>query len=285
MRPIMQGMVVLGCLTSSTSFADNAAGSSASSYVFALPKSREAHDHLKRGVRLYNNQSFDAAIEEFKAGALAEPCATFDYNLGQSYRQLGRYKEALWHYQRFLTYGNPTGEVLDAVHNWITEMQSHLANAARTMPPTSAVADSEATPPRVPTSSAPATAGSPPPAMPDMRARTAKPDDRRGSINWLGWTVTVGGAAALGTAGFLVLRASNLDDQANRNLDALARNDLHDQAHTRRVASAIVGVGGVALTATGMILLIRGAYRDNQSATTSLDIGVTSHSVAVLGRF
>ena len=245
-------------------------------------KSHEAHDHLKRGVRLYNNQSFDAAIEEFKAGALAEPCATFDYNLGQSYRQLGRYREALWHYERFLTYGNPTGEVLDAVHHWISEMQSHLANAARTMPPTSAVADSASegpTPPRAPTSLAPAT------ARHDTRPSEAVPDDRAGSTNWLGWTVTAAGAASIGTAGFLLLRASNLDDEANRSLDTRARNGLHDQASTRRLAGTIVGVGGLVLTATGLTVLITGAHHHGRTMAASLDVAITDHGVIAFGRF
>src|SRR4051794_13702435 len=91
MRSILQGMVVMGCLSSASAvFADSPAEAS---YKFAQPKNHDAREHLKRGGRLYNNQEFKAAIEEFKAGALAEPCATFDYDLGQSYRQLGQYKE------------------------------------------------------------------------------------------------------------------------------------------------------------------------------------------------
>jgi hypothetical protein len=49
-----------------------------------------AREHLIRGNRLYNTRAFDAAIEAYKAGALAEPAPVFDYNLGQTYRQLGR---------------------------------------------------------------------------------------------------------------------------------------------------------------------------------------------------
>src|SRR5690348_7410836 len=72
------------------------------------PSKTEARDHLDRGNNLYNIGSFEDAIIEYKAGALIEPAPVFDYNLGQSYRQLGKYQEALWHYDRFLNKGQPT---------------------------------------------------------------------------------------------------------------------------------------------------------------------------------
>lgn len=45
----------------------------------------------------YGGQHRDVVIVEYNAGALVEPAPVFDYNLGQSYRQLGKYREALWH--------------------------------------------------------------------------------------------------------------------------------------------------------------------------------------------
>lgn len=82
---------------------------------FAKPASPEAREHLIRGNRLYGVRSFEEAITEYKAGALVEPAPVFDYNLGQCFRQLGRYQEALWYYQQFLSSGNPEGEVLGAI--------------------------------------------------------------------------------------------------------------------------------------------------------------------------
>lgn len=285
MRLILQGMVVMGCLSSAD--AAFAGGPAEAPYKFAQPKNHDAREHLKRGGRLYNNQDFKAAIDEFKAGALAEPCATFDYDLGQSYRQLGQYKEALWHYQRFLDNGKPTGEVLQAVNAWIAEMQAHLANAARTMPPMEPAPDATQEAPAAPRAAAN-------PAQPaaqqtatqhDVGIHHATPDDgSRGSVNWLGWTAAVGGVAVLGSSGYLLLRASNLDGQANMNIDNRTRIDLHDQAGTRRLAGAIVGVGGVALTATGIYLLATSRHQD-RSTTASLDVGITGHSVIVFGRF
>lgn len=286
MRSILQGMVVLGYLASAnTGFADSAAEVP---YRFAQPKNHEAREHLRRGARLHNNQDFKAAIDEFKAGALIEPCSAFDYNLGQSYRQMGLYKEALWHYQRFLNDGKPTGEVLQTVQGWIAEMQAHIANAARTMPPTEPAPD--ATQQEAPTSPRAAAKPTQPTAQPlpmqhDIRTRpTTQDNEHQGSVNWIGWTVTVGGVAALGTTGYLFLRASNLDDQANMNIDNRTRSDLHDGASTRRLAGAIVGVGGVALTATGIYLLATSHHQD-RSTTASLDVGITGRGIVVFGRF
>jgi len=112
----------------------------------------------------------------------------------------------------------------------------------------------------------------------------ARDDNRGGSVNWIGWTATAAGVGALGTTGYLFLRASNLDDRANMHIDNRTRSDLHDQASTRRIAGAIVGVGGVALTATGVYLLATSHPRD-RSNSASLDVGITGRGIVVFGRF
>jgi len=110
MRTILRWFVVVACFAGlfggNLAFAGN---------PLARPTKREARGHLDRGNKLYNLRSFDEAIAEFKAGAIIEAVPVFDYNLGQAYRQLGKYEDALWHYDRFLNYGHPTGQLLDAV--------------------------------------------------------------------------------------------------------------------------------------------------------------------------
>src|SRR3569623_1631264 len=66
------------------------------------PKQAAALEHLDKASKLYYVRSFEEAANEYKAGALIEPAAIFDYNLAQCYRQLHRYPEAIWHYQRFI---------------------------------------------------------------------------------------------------------------------------------------------------------------------------------------
>jgi hypothetical protein len=102
----------------------------------AKPAAAEARNHLVLGNKLYGVRSFDEAAAEYKAGALVEPAPVFDYNLGQCFRQLGKYQEAIWHYERFLTRGNPQGELLDAVNGFIAQMKSELEKRAMTQKPT-----------------------------------------------------------------------------------------------------------------------------------------------------
>src|ERR1041384_1339104 len=110
MRSVLRWLVVV------VLFVNFLAGNVASAgKPLARPTKHEAREHLDRGNKLYNLRSFDEAIVEFKAGAIIEPVPVFDYNLGQAYRQLGKYQDALWHYDRFLNYGHPTGQLLDAV--------------------------------------------------------------------------------------------------------------------------------------------------------------------------
>src|ERR1044071_9464838 len=189
--------------------------------ALSRPASQEARDHLDHGNKLYNIGSFEEAIAEYKGGALIEPSPVFDYNLGQSNRQLGKYREALWHYDRFLHKGQPTGELRDAVIAFMAEMRAHLENKAQTMPPRGPAPTSDPGPPAaasIPASGAPSPATAAPPptgreaggASPPPGASAADQDDAR---DWLGWSLTGSGVGALGVSGALFYRASPLNGQ------------------------------------------------------------------------
>ena len=272
MRSQMRLLIVSACLASSLT-----SGAAIADDTFAKPSSSAAREHLSRGIRLYNTRSFEAAIQEFKDGAIVESTPVFDYNLGQCYRQLGKYEEALWHYERFLNHGSPTGPLLAAVTDFMREMRGHLANRALTMPPTGAAAEPDTSPGRPAATPAP----TPPRQQPD-----AKPaEDRDSSINWVGWTVTGTGVVAMGAAGFLFVRASTLNDQANGDANARTRNELHNQADTRTIVGAVVGVGGAVLTATGIYMLLSHGRRHEASNATAFDVGISGRGVVVFGRF
>jgi tetratricopeptide (TPR) repeat protein len=247
----------------------------------ARPASREAREHLDRGNKLYNVRSFDEAITEFKAGALIEPAPVFDYNLGQAYRQLGKYQDALWHYDRFMKYGGPTGELRDAVTSFMAEMRAHLANRALTMPPTGPAPPDRAPDPAT---SARSTAPTELSATRTGNVEPANQPERRDTRDWIGWSLTGGGVVALGVSGVLLYRASSLHNQAKTELDARARNDLYDQVSTRNTAGIVVGVGGLVLTAAGVIKLALYGHRP-ASSSALLDVGVMNHGVFVLGQF
>jgi tetratricopeptide (TPR) repeat protein len=241
----------------------------------ARPTSPEAGDHLDRGNNLYNIGSFDDAIGEYKAGALVEPAPVFDYNLGQANRQLGKYREALWHYDRFLNKGQPAGELRDAVIAFMAEMRTHLENKAQTMPPR------EPAPTDTSSSSTPSVASAPT-AAPLQQANTATADESDGR-DWLGWSLTGSGLVALGASGVLFYRASQLNSQGDSEPDMQARNSFYDEANNRKLAGAIVGIGGVVLTTVGILRLT--LHHRSPPSQTALNVGLSNHGLFVAGSF
>jgi hypothetical protein len=247
------------------------------------PSKQEARDHLDRGNRLYNTRSFEEAVVEFKAGALVEPAPVFDYNLGQAYRQMGKYEDALWHYDRFLTYGQPTGDLLNAVKAFMTEMRAHLANRARTMPPNEPAPG----PVNETNSLAASQAVTPNPGAPllNERPRPMTPVEESPGPNWLGWGMTGAGVVAIGTGAAFLVSASNLNADANRNPDQRAGNSQYDKAHTRDVVGFVIGGAGIALTVAGVVDLFVGHSHEHAERATSLRLGVSDHELFVIGSF
>lgn len=276
MRIQLRWFVLFVCLLAAVSPREAFAGD-----PLARPASREAREHLDQGNKLYNIRSFDEAIAEFKAGALIEAAPVFDYNLGQAYRQLGKYQDALWHYDRFMKYGGPTGELRDAVMSFMAEMRAHLANRALTMPPTGPAPPDRAPDP---TTSARSTATTEPTMAGTVNTEPPSQPEGHDSRDWIGWGLTGGGVVALGVSGVLLYRASSLNNQAKTEPDARARDGLYDQASTRNTAGIAVGVGGLVLTTAGVVkLALHGRHPASGSAL--LDVGVTSHGVFALGQF
>jgi tetratricopeptide (TPR) repeat protein len=118
-------VVSLGFVLATTAHAD----------PLAKPTNVVARDYLTTGNRFYRLREFEKAIEEYKAGAVREDSPIFYYNLGQCYRQLGRYEDAIWHYERFLERGKPTGEVEASVRDFIVQMRGELEKKAMKQPP------------------------------------------------------------------------------------------------------------------------------------------------------
>jgi hypothetical protein len=221
----------------------------------------EARQHYEKGNKLYKLGAFDEAIAEYKAGALIEPAPQFDYNLAQANRQAGHYREALWHYDRFLVTGQPTGELRDSVIIYMEQMRAQLENREKATPPPE-----------------PAPSASGPPSRPVQHDEAT-----HGHHDWLGLTVTAAGTVGLGTAGYLFLRASRLNDQVDGELDQQQRNQLRDSAHTRVVAGTITAsVGAVAIIA-GLVRLA--LHRDETSSAAAWEITPTRDGMMVWSRF
>jgi tetratricopeptide (TPR) repeat protein len=229
------------------------------------PKDPKALEHLVEGNRQYKVQNFEQALAEYKAGALVEAAPLFDYNLGQCYRMLGRYKEAIWQYERFLRYGHPTDqELVDHVNDWLKQMHAELDRKAMTLTPTD--------PAPVPT--------------PVPKTIVLVEPSESWYEDKLGWGLVGAGAIAAGVSAYLLHDASSLNDQANHDPDQMRRHDLQSRAGSRNTAGIIIGVGALGVVATGVVkLAITKERKPPRTVTTSWVVGVRLDGFVVGGQF
>ncbi len=207
-----------------------------------LPAEPAALTHYTQGNRLYRLRKFEEAIIEYQAGAMIEPVPAFDYNLGQCYRQLGKYTEAIWHYERFLKSGQPDSQRQALVTGFLVQMRAELERKAMTQPPTDSASD-----PRPSAVSLPA--APPRPRGLPLQRKLA-----------LGVGATGGAAVALGVV--LGLRARSLDRDADK-LCPMMSCDQPDDANaliargqsSARYANVAFGVGGAAILGAAALWL------------------------------
>src|SRR5215471_4875654 len=77
-------------------------GLTGSAHAQSEAERAEAKRHLEQGLRLYNVQSYDEAIVEFKAGYQIDPRPEFLYSLGQAQRMNHQCTAAIVSYEAFL---------------------------------------------------------------------------------------------------------------------------------------------------------------------------------------
>jgi tetratricopeptide (TPR) repeat protein len=61
-----------------------------------------AKAHFEAATRLYDIHEYAKALEEYKAAYLAKPDPAFLFNVGQCYRRLGKFDQALEFYREYL---------------------------------------------------------------------------------------------------------------------------------------------------------------------------------------
>jgi tetratricopeptide (TPR) repeat protein len=66
-----------------------------------------AKAHFEAATRLYDIHEYAKALEEYKAAYLAKPDPAFLFNVGQCYRRLGKFDQALEFYQEYLKKAPP----------------------------------------------------------------------------------------------------------------------------------------------------------------------------------
>lgn len=144
----------------------------------ACIKDEKCKDHYTKGVKLYKEELFDEALTEFQAAYAARQMPLLLVNIGRTMQKLGRPKDALGHYERFLR-AEPKidPDTKKRVEDYIAQVK--------------ALMDSEPSKPDKPTTAqaTPAVAATPPPPAPPTPGRNL---------------IIAGGAVALvGVAGLL----------------------------------------------------------------------------------
>lgn len=230
----------------------------------AEPTTPEARAHFDRGGKLFGLQDFEGAILAYKQAALIENLPVFDLALGQCYRKLHRYDDALWHFQRFLKYGRPSGNVRKGVEDLMAQMRAEHA-------------------PVVPHS-----APSDPPAAPLAATAPAAPTVERGDPwyrDGLGLALVGIGTLAAGTAGYLVFDGHRLRDDSNTDPVQARRNQLYDESVSRYRLSAAFGIAGGSLLVAGILRLASRPSARIRRDATSWNLEVTGHGVMAFGQF
>jgi tetratricopeptide (TPR) repeat protein len=89
------------------------------------PATRAAKRHFDRGQKLFTLGKFDEALDEYQKAFDASPIPDFLYNIGQCYRNLGNYEQAIFSFKRYLQL-DPEAENRDKVEIIIDELEDKL---------------------------------------------------------------------------------------------------------------------------------------------------------------
>jgi PEGA domain/Tetratricopeptide repeat len=94
--------------------------------------SKQAGEHFDRGVGLYGEADYRAALVEFKRAYEIAPNAAVLYNLGQTYFQLQNYASALDSFTRYLTESGESPSHKAEVENAIKTLKTRVGTIAVT---------------------------------------------------------------------------------------------------------------------------------------------------------
>jgi hypothetical protein len=93
---------------------------------------KEASKHFQRGVALYGEADYRAALVEFRKAYEIAPNATVLYNIGQTYYQLQNYAAALTTLERYLAEAGSTASHRPEVEQTLEILQSRVGRISVT---------------------------------------------------------------------------------------------------------------------------------------------------------
>ena len=86
------------------------------------PAMRAAKRHFESGEKLFALGKFDEALNEYQEAFDAKPIPDFLFNIGQCYRNLGDYDQAIFSFKKYLKL-EPDAPNKDAVEKLIAELE------------------------------------------------------------------------------------------------------------------------------------------------------------------
>jgi tetratricopeptide (TPR) repeat protein len=86
------------------------------------PATRAAKRHFDRGEKLFALGKFDEALDEYQQAFDAKPIPDFLFNIGQCYRNLGDYQQAIFSFKKYLKL-EPDASDKDKVEKLIDELE------------------------------------------------------------------------------------------------------------------------------------------------------------------
>ena len=227
--------------------------------------------HLKAGNRQLQVRDYALAIKSYKRGYLIESKPIFIHNLGLAHRLQGKYKIAISYYRNFLRQANPPAKLRTTIENLIKQMENELAQAARTKPPVEPEPRKRKS--RNPLVKKPTTK----PTLSTSATTAPWYSDRTGLV--ISTTGVIVGVVGVG----LLVNASSLRSDADRELSFAKKDELNSKADTRQTWATIFGVAGVAALGVGVVKLL---LHDNKHPNTNrLSVTVGFNSIRLQGRF
>jgi tetratricopeptide (TPR) repeat protein len=278
---------------------------------------KEAGKHFQRGVALYNETDYRAALVEFKRAYETAPNSVVLYNIGETYYQLQNYAQALVTLERYLAESGDNATHRDEVEKTLDILRARVGKVEVTtnVPGAEVTVDDELvgkTPLAQPVlvsigrrkvtamhAGGPAEtrfvevaagdvvkvalafheADKPTDTKPVIETPTEAPKKSR--LVTYGWVAT--GALAVGgiTMGVLAYKASN-DLQDARKTFGVSFDDLNSKASRVTTFSAIAdGLGAAAIIVGGITLTVTILH----SRSSEVRVGVAPGRVLVGGAF
>ncbi|MBV8760248.1 MAG: tetratricopeptide repeat protein [Deltaproteobacteria bacterium] len=86
------------------------------------PATRASKRHFDRGEKLFALGKFDEALDEYQKAFDAKPIPDFLFNIGQCYRNLGDYQQAIFSFKKYLKL-EPDASDKEKVEKLIDELE------------------------------------------------------------------------------------------------------------------------------------------------------------------